>query len=265
MTFLNRPVSPAVSKSAKLESLPKRSLSFVLRSGLMTVGTLGLTLGLLVGCSALEQKVYKPKMTLQVEASGAAGQFTLKGQTDLPQPEVEKRKQPIVITVQAVRQLLPKVGAKTLKNLKPVNAIVARQRLETLDGNWEVKLNLLQPSDKGTPLEVWQLNPDQFPADLEPSPTVTFLVATGSIDRTLEFSPDVTKTGSDGQKPVLQSAADGSLFLQAEEVRNIAPPTLPKVAAKPKAGVVKVTAQESSSKNPVQPNRPPLAEAEVVR
>ncbi len=223
------------------------------------------TFGILAGCSTLEQKVFKPEMTLQVEASGTAGQFTLKGQTNLPQPEVEKRKQPIVITVQAVRQLLPKAGAKTLKNVKPVNAIVARQRLESVDGKWEVKLNLLQPSDKGTPLEVWQLNPDQFPADLEPSPTVTFLVATGSIDRTLEFSPDVNKTGSDGQKPVLQSSADGSLFLQAEEVRNIEPPTLPKVAAKPPVGVVKVTVQETSAKKPEEKNKAPLSQDEVVR
>lgn len=266
MTFLNRhSFSPAASKSAKLESPAQRShgraLGVVLRSGLFTLGTLAI----LTGCSALERKVFKPEMTLQVEASGTSGQFTLKGRTNLPQPEVEKRKQPIVITVQAVRQLLPKVGAKTLKNLKPVNAIVARQRLESVDGNWEVKLNLLQPNDKGTPLEVWQLNPDQFPADLEPSPTVTFLVATESIDRSLEFSPDVTKTGSDGQKPVLQSSADGNLFLQAEEARNIAPPALPKVAAKPPAGAVKVTAQESSTKNPTQLNRAPLAQEEWVR
>ncbi len=238
----------------------KRSFMVTLRGGLL----LG-TIGLLSGCDTLERKVFKPEMTLQVEASGAAGQFTLKGRTNLPQPEVEKRKQPIVITVQAVRQLLPKNGAKTLKNLKPVTAIVARQRLESADGNWEVKLNLLQPSDKGMPLEVWQLNPAEFPADLEPSPTVTFLVATGSIDRTLEFSPDVNKMGSDGQKPVLQSAADGSLFLQAEEVRNIAPPTLPKMAAKPASGVVKVTAQAGSGRGPEQKNKPPLTEDQMVR
>lgn len=277
MTFLTpRPFSPFASKSSQPEvsvpeiSVPEvsvqrsfRVVSFgmVLRSSLLTLGSLAI----LTGCSPLERQVFNPEMTLEVEASGPSGQFTLKGRTNLPQPEVEKRKQPIVITVQAVRQLLPKAGAKTLKNTKPVNAIVARQRVETVDGNWEVKLNLLQPSDKGTPLEVWQLNPDKLPADLEPSPTVTFLAATGSIDRTLEFSPDVTKTGKDGQKPVLQSAADGSLFLQAEEARNIASPALPKVAAKPPSGVVKVKAQESSTKNPEEKNKAPLSQDEWVR
>jgi hypothetical protein len=260
MTSLHRHTFFFDTKPSAAEQSSKRSFVGMLRSGLL----LG-TIGLLSGCGSLERKDFKPEMTLQVEASGSAGQYTLKGRTTLPQPEVEKRKQPIVITVQAVRQLLPKVGAKTLKNLKPVTAIVARQRIETSDGNWEVKLNLLQPSDKGLPLEVWQLNPAEFPADLEPSPTVTFLVATGSIDRTLEFSPDVMKTGANGQKPVLQSAADGGLFLQAEEVRNIAPPALPKVAAKPPVGVVKVTAQAGSGKVAAQDKKAPLTQDEMVR
>lgn len=258
---------PMVSRSP-LKTLQRQALNTV-RSvtlfGLMGFGLMGVTLVSLGGCNSLEKRIFKPEMTLKVEATGSTGVFLLKGRTNLPQPEVEKRKQPIVITVQAVRQLLPKAGAKTLKNLKPVNAIVARQRLESVDGNWEVKLNLLQPSDQGKPLEVWQLNPNDFPKDLEPSPTVTFLAATESIDRTLEFSPDVTKTGADGQKPVLQSAIDGSLFLQAEESRNIAPPTLPKVAEKAAPRIVKVTAQSISEKRTPLPNKAPLSSPEFVR
>ena len=219
----------------------------------------------LSGCNILEKKVFNPEMTLQVEPSGTAGQFTLKGRTNLPQPEVGKRKLPIVITVQAIRQLLPKPDAKTSQNSKPVTAIIARYRLESVDGNWEVKLNLLQPSDKGVPLEVWQLNPNQLPADLVPSQTVTFLVATESIDRTLAFSPDVTKTNAAGQKPVLQSAADGSLFLQAEEVRTIAPPRLPKVTAVTPSIAVKVTAQTMSGKSPTKQNNAPIQAQEFLR
>jgi hypothetical protein len=254
--------------AARNIAIPSQSFwQQVRRSPALSIGFLCLT-GAIVGlggCSTLDRQVFKPEMSMQVEASGASGQFTLKGRTNLPQPEVEKRQQPIVITIQAVRQLIPKAGAKKLTNLKPVNAIVARQRIETLDGNWEAKLNLLQPSDKGMPLEVWQMNPAQFPEDLEPSPMVTFLAATGSIDRTLEFSPDVTKTSADGQKPVLQSATDGSLFLQAEESRNIAPPALPKVASKTKTSVVKVTAQSISGKVPEQKNRLPLSSQEFMR
>ena len=47
---------------------------------------------LLSGCNLLEKKVFNPEMTLQVEPGSTAGQFTLKGRTNLPQPEVEKRR-----------------------------------------------------------------------------------------------------------------------------------------------------------------------------
>lgn len=222
-------------------------------------------IALLSGCTLLDKKVFTPEMTLQVEPGSTAGQFTLKGRTNLPQPEVEKRKLPIVITVQAIRQLLPKPDAKTLKNSKPINAIVARQRIESVDGSWDVKLNLLQPSDKGAPLEVWQMHPNQLSADLVPSQTVTFLVATESIDRTLEFSPDVNKTNAAGQKAVLQSAADGSLFLQAEEVRTIAPPSLPKVTAVAPSKPLNVPAQTMSGKSPTKQNNAPIQAQEFLR
>ena len=81
-------------------------------------GAIVIFLGVLVGSlsSCANSKPFTPEMTLQVTPDGASGVYTLSGRTNLPQPEVEKRKQPIVITVQAVRLLTPKVGAKTLTN-----------------------------------------------------------------------------------------------------------------------------------------------------
>ena len=114
-------------------------------------------------------------------------------------------------------------------------------------------------------MEVWQLNPGDFPADLEPAANVTFLAATGSIDRTLNFSPDVNKTTPDGLKPVLQSAKDGSLFLQSELSQSIAPPAMPKMAATAPSAIVKVQAQSLSEKSSTKQNGAPVLPKEMMR
>jgi hypothetical protein len=236
-----------------------------LRTGSIALLTIAIggSLSGLSGCTSTAK--FKPEMTMQVTPEGQTGLYTLKGKTNLPQPEVEKRKQPIVITVQAIRLLVPKANAKKLVNTQPIHAVIARQRIETLDGNWEVKLNLLNPNPKGAPLEVWQLNAGDVPADLEPSPNVTFLAATDSIDRTLDFTSDVNKTSPDGQKPVLQSAKDGSLFLQSELTQSIAPPALPKMAATGVAPIVQVPAQSISEKSATKQNSAPLLPKENMR
>ncbi len=231
-------------------------------------GTIVLFLGMLAGSlsSCANSKRFTPEMTLQVTPDGASGVYTLSGRTNLPQPEVEKRKLPIVITVQAVRLLMPKAGAKTLTNTQPIHAVIARQRIETTDGNWSTKLNLLNPNAKGgAAVEVWQLNSGDLPADLEPAANVTFLAATESIDRTLNFSPDVNKTTPDGLKPVLQSAKDGSLFLQSELSQTIAPPTMPKMAATAPGAIVKVEAQSISEKSSTKQNGAPVLPKEMMR
>ena len=223
----------------------------------------GLTLPWVNGCTS--QQDFAPEMTLQVSAGAEAGSYVAKGRTNLPQPEIEKRKQPIVITVQAIRLLTPKPNAKVLKNTKPIHAVIARQRIETTDGNWEAKLNLLQPTPKNGLLEVWQINPADIPAELEPSGDVTFLAATESIDRTLKFSPDVTKMTADGRKPVLQSAADGSLFLQAEATQSIAPPKLPATPPTAIKPIVKVDSKTASGKVDAKQNNAPLLPQEFMR
>ncbi len=223
---------------------------------------LGLSISQLGGCTA---KKFNPEMTLTVMPEGQPGLYTLKGQTNLPQPDVEKRKQPIVINIQAIRLLIPKANAKTLTNRKPLHAVIARQRIESLDGKWEAKLNLLKPNPKGGAVEIWQLHAGDIPADLEPAPEVTFLAATDSIDRTLDFSPDANKPTTDGRKPVLQSATDGNLFLQAESVQPIAPPALPKMAATAPKAITKVIPQPLSEKSSTKQNDAPVLSREILR
>ena len=220
-------------------------------------------IGSLNGCA--NEKKFTPEMTLQVTPDGTPGIYTVSGQTNLPQPEVEKRKLPIVITVQAIRLLTPKAGAKTLTNTQPIHAVIARQRIETIDGKWTAKLNLLNPNAKGSAVEVWQLNSGDLPADLEPAANVTFLAATESIDRTLNFSTDVNKTTSDGRKPVLQSAKDGSLFLQSELSQTISPPAMPRMAATTPGAIVKVQAQSMSEKSSTKQNSAPVLPKEIMR
>jgi hypothetical protein len=113
-------------------------------------------------------------------------------------------------------------------------------------------------------VEVWQLNAGDVPADLEPAAEVTFLAATESIDRTLNFSPDANKS-IDGRKPVLQSAEDGSLFLQAESIQPIAPPTLPKRPPTARGPIVKVTPQPLSEKSATKQNNAPMLPQEMMR
>ena len=249
-------------------------------TGLTTRFTTGLTTGLTTGQGAIvilsgvlvgslngcaNDKTFTPEMTLQVTPDGASGIYIVNGQTNLPQPEVEKRKLPIVITVQAIRQLTPKAGSKTLTNTQPLHAVIARQRIETTDGKWTAKLNLLNATAKGGAVEVWQLNSGDLPADLEPAANVTFLAATDSIDRTLNFSPDVNKTTPDGLKPVLQSAKDGSLFLQSELSQTIAPPAMPRMAATTPGAIVKVRAQSISEKSSTKQNSAPVLPKEMMR
>ena len=223
----------------------------------------GVLVGAFTGCT--NNKKFTPEMTLQVTPDGAPGLYTVNGQTNLPQPEVEKRKLPIVITVQAIRLLTPKVGSKTLTNTQPIHAVIARQRIETLDGKWTAKLNLLNPNAKGSAVEVWQINSGDLPNDLEPAANVTFLAATESIDRTLNFSSDVNKTTPDGRKPVLQSAKDGSLFLQSELSQTISPPAMPKMNATTPGAIVKVQAQSMSEKSSTKQNGAPVLPKEMMR
>ena len=224
---------------------------------------LGVLAGSLNGCA--DTKKFTPEMTMQVAPDGAPGIYTVNGQTNLPQPEVEKRKVPIVITVQAIRLLTPKAGSKTLTNTQPIHAVIARQRIETIDGKWTAKLNLLNPKANGGAVEVWQINAGDLPADLEPAENVTFLAATESIDRTLNFSTDVNKTTPDGRKPVLQSAKDGSLFLQSELSQAISPPAMPKMAATVPGTVVKVQTQSLSEKSSTKQNGAPVLPREMMR
>ena len=241
---------------------PKIFHKLVIRQGVIVILS-GVLVGSLSSCA--NNKTFTPEMTLQVTPDGASGIYIVNGQTNLPQPEVEKRKLPIVITVQAIRQLTPKAGSKTLTNTQPLHAVIARQRIETTDGKWTAKLNLLNANAKGGAVEVWQLNSGDLPADLEPAANVTFLAATDSIDRTLNFSPDVNKTTPDGLKPVLQSAKDGSLFLQSELSQTIAPPTMPKMAATAPGAIVKVQAQPISVKSSPKQNSAPVLPKEMMR
>ena len=242
---------------------PKTLHKLVIRQGVIVILS-GVLVGSLSSCA--NSKKFTPEMTLQVTPDGTPGVYTLNGRTNLPQPEVEKRKLPIVITVQAIRLLTPKAGAKTLTNTQPIHAVIARQRIETTDGNWSAKLNLLNPNPKGgAAVEVWQLNSGDLSADLEPAANVTFLAATESIDRTLNFSTDVNKTTPDGQKPVFQSAKDGSLFLQSELSQTIAPPTMPKMAATAPSAIVKVQAQPISEKSSLKQNSAPVLPKEMMR
>ena len=242
---------------------PKILHKLVIRQGVSVILS-GVLVGSLSSCA--NSKKFTPEMTLQVTPDGTPGVYTLNGRTNLPQPEVEKRKLPIVITVQAIRLLTPKAGAKTLTNTQPIHAVIARQRIETTDGNWSAKLNLLNPNAKGgAAVEVWQLNSGDLSADLEPAANVTFLAATESIDRTLNFSTDVNKTTPDGQKPVFQSAKDGSLFLQSELSQTIAPPTMPKMAATAPGAIIKVQAQPISEKSSPKQNSAPVLPKEMMR
>lgn len=230
-------------------------------------GAIVILLGMLAGSlnSCANPKKFTPEMTMQVTPDGAPGIYTVNGQTNLPQPEVEKRKLPIVITVQAIRLLTPKAGSKTLTNTQPIHAVIARQRIETIDGKWTAKLNLLNPNANGGAVEVWQIHSGDLPADLEPAATVTFLAATESIDRTLNFSTDVNKTTPDGRKPVLQSAKDGSLFLQSELSQTISPPAMPKMAATLPGLAVKVQVQSLSEKSITKQNGAPVLPREMMR
>ena len=267
MFNLNSPHPKLTSRTEMLHKLvtgftAEFTTGLINRQGAIVI-LLGVLAGSLNGC--VNTKKFTPEMTMQVTPDGAPGIYTVNGQTNLPQPEVEKRKLPIVITVQAIRLLTPKVGSKTLTNTQPIHAVIARQRITTIDGKWTAKLNLLNPNAKGGAVEVWQTHSGDLPVDFEPAANVTFLAATESIDRTLNFSTDVNKTTPDGRKPVLQSAKDGSLFLQSELSQMISPPAMPKMTATLPGLAVKVQAQSLSEKSSTKQNGAPVLPKEMMR
>jgi hypothetical protein len=218
---------------------------------------------LLTGC--FQSKPLKPELKMQVESSGSTGTFKLRGQTNIPVQNFEGRKQPIVVTVEAIRRLRPKPNAKRLSNQEPFYAVLDRQKIETMDGKWETELNLRQ-SAQGRALEVWQLNQGKVPLELDPEQEVIFLAVTNPLPKLINLDPEALKPKSAGDRnSLIQFAANGDVYLQAEQTQSIAPPSNPNPKGKLTQTVVRVPVKREVKKADSDQLQAPLSPQELVR
>jgi hypothetical protein len=212
---------------------------------------------LLVSCSQV--KPLNPEFTMQVQPTGSTGTYTVSGQTNLP------KSPPITITVQAIRKLRPLANASRLANREPLYAVVAQERVETQDGQWQTTLKLQQPNGTGTLLESWQLNQNQVPLEVEPEAQVSFVAATALLDRSIRFI-DLTEPGAKGTNNLVLQTTNGNNYLKTEKVINLAPPSsnrgLARSADRP---VVQMRAAAAPSSATSKQTTAPLTSQEFVR
>ncbi|NJR50203.1 MAG: hypothetical protein HC780_12185 [Leptolyngbyaceae cyanobacterium CSU_1_3] len=186
------------------------------------------------------------EFTVQVEPAQQQGSYTVTGRTNLPDFTW--------VTVQAVRNLNAVQG-----NQKPTYSILARSQVEVREGKWETTLNLLQPSDGGAPLEVWQGNRS---LNLKPETNVTFLAVTDPASRSLNISEQQA-----GKNLVARFTADGKSYLQAEQTLAVSPPTRSaERAAPPQSTRVKVASKRlQGAPDAKSQNDAPLSPKEFLR
>jgi hypothetical protein len=219
---------------------------------------LGLGAGslLLVSCSQVQP--LNPEFTIQVQPTGATGTYTVSGQTNLP------KSSPITITVQAIRKLRP-LGNTRLTNREPLYAVVAKERVETQDGQWQTTLKLQQPNGTGTPLESWQVNQNQVPLEVEPEAQISFVATTAPLDRSIRFI-DLTEPGAQGTNNSVLQTTNGNNYLKTEKAINLAPPSLNRsLARSADRTVVQLRATAGPSAVTSKQTTAPLTSQEFVR
>jgi hypothetical protein len=230
------------------------------RSGLLSRLRLGLFPGLigslLVGCNQI--KPLNPEFTMQVQPTGPAGTYTVSGQTNLP------KSPPITITVQAIRKLRPLANTRST-NREPLYAVVAKEQVETQDGQWQTTLKLQQPNSAGTPLESWQLNQNQVPLEVEPEAQVSFVAATAPLDRSIRFV-DLTEPGAQSNDSAVLQTTNGNNYLKTEKTIALAPPPLNRgLARSADRPIVKLPAAPAPSGATSKQTNAPLKSQEFVR
>ncbi|MEQ8957560.1 MAG: hypothetical protein RLP02_06490 [Coleofasciculus sp. C2-GNP5-27] len=107
------------------------------------------------------------KLTLNAQAAGRPGLYTLSGTTNLPDQSQ--------ITVAAIRDLrFPDQAVYRDESYSPYS-ILDRQVVRVEDGKWQATLNLWQVAPDGHFREAWQLDESPIGESLQPSSEVSFV------------------------------------------------------------------------------------------
>ena len=152
---------------------------------------------------------------MQVSPSGQPGVYTVVGKTNLPN---QTR-----MTIQAVRNLRPMSRASRLTNQEQTYAILARQPIEVMNGQWETTLSLLKSAPNGRSLESWQTHSAQLGLNLEPDNQVAFQAVTDPVNRSLNVEQQ-SGNAVQGESLIVRFTADGKSYLQSEQAVSILPP-----------------------------------------
>lgn len=193
-----------------------------LRSALRWAIPLSLT-ALLASC--IESRSLKPEFTLQVSPGNSSGSYNVSGQTNLPNPTVNKLRPNEVNTVivQAIRTLRPSPQAKQLSNNQPIQVVVARQQATVTNGAWQTTLNLYGANGNNQPLESWQINQNLSLKGFEPDQQLAFVATTLPLDANLKLATPRPEDPPTSDSP-LKIDESGRYYLKAEKTSSIAPP-----------------------------------------
>lgn len=183
----------------------------------------------LAACGVSRSNTPEVQLSMQVEASGRSGTYTITGNTTLPDQSW--------LTISAIRYLRSSNQVDSSLTDLPYS-ILARQRVEVAQGKWQTTLNLWQVAPDGRYQEAWQLNTSELGVALQPNATVTFVATLEPVGQPASLMKVLESQQIEGN--LTRFTADGQPYLQVSQ-------TLPIELPQGKTSPPRLTTQDSNN------------------
>jgi hypothetical protein len=151
----------------------------------------------------------------QINPLEQAGSYSIAGTTNLPDQTQ--------ITVSAIRPLQP--TEQFMSNFGSSYSVLARRFVPIEQGAWKTQLNLWQIASDGRFQEVWQLDQDRLGMQVQPDPTVIFLVTLDPANQPKALQQQIESQGEASTGNLVQFNTDGELYLQTSKTIPVALPS----------------------------------------
>lgn len=175
-----------------------------------------LVLLLLLCASCSFQDSQEINLTLNAQAGGRPGLYSLSGTTNLPDQSQ--------ITVAAIRDLRFPDQAVYRDNSNVPYSILDRQVVRVEDGKWQATLNLWQVAPDGHFREAWQLDESPIGESLQPSAEVSF-VALFDPEGQLPTAENQTIQTPELEGQLVRFTNEGQPYIKVTQSQNIPLPT----------------------------------------
>jgi hypothetical protein len=220
-----------------------------------------------VGCSPPKSAPKSP-LSIQVDPSNNAGEYTITGSANLPENTQ--------ITVMAIRSL--DVADPQFAKSYSYTSILDRRFAEVRQGQWQTQLNLWQVDPDGHFQETWQLDRDQWTFDPTPAAEVTFVALIEPDNQIPTLRQTFQAQGPPSTQNVVWLPTERTWYVQATQRL---PVTLPTGKTKPpqlKAEDInwgwgeraatkppKSTNAKPRPTQPLEPDKTPLTPSQLMR